>query len=39
LYTADYRTDHFTLTKSMTVYQVQGGKFVKVSDALAIPTP
>jgi hypothetical protein len=39
LYSADYTGDRYTLTRSMTVYQVQGGKFVKVLDTTSIPQP
>ena len=39
LYAADYTGDHYTLTRSMTVYQVKGGKFEKVLDTTAIPQP
>jgi branched-chain amino acid transport system substrate-binding protein len=39
LYSADYSGDKYTLTRAMTVYQVQSGKFVKVLDATSIPQP
>jgi len=39
LYSADYTSDRYTLTRSMTVYQVKGGKFEKVLDTTPIPTP
>jgi len=39
LFTADYRSDHYTLAQNMTVYQVQKGQFAKVSEPAPIPRP